>query len=56
MEQYGDHLVEYLKMRRNRLIDRQLLGTTEFETIVNVAEIEGRKKELSNLISDLEQL
>jgi hypothetical protein len=56
MTEYGDSLVEYLKMRKQRLGDRGVKDETNFKTMWNVAENEGRKRELLDLITDLEKI
>lgn len=53
VELAGDRLIEYLKMRQQRLDSQNLKKDNEFETIWNAAEIEGRRKELSNIIEEL---
>ena len=56
METYGEYFIDYLKERQKKLSERNLKGENEFETLWMVAETEGRKRELLDLIKDLEKI
>lgn len=53
MNDYGDYLLNFIETRKDRLSDRAVKEDTEFNTIWNVAENEGRKRELKDLIIEL---
>ena len=54
--EHSEYLIDFLKGRINKLGNRQLKGTNEFETIWGVAETEGRKREMLDIIKDIETI
>ena len=55
-EENGDYLIEYLRQRINELGNRPLKGSNEFETIWNVADNDGRKRAMLDIINDIEKI
>ena len=56
MERYGREMKAYLMSRIEKQEKMRLKGENEFETIWLVAEVEGRKRELQDLIKDLDKI
>lgn len=55
-DEHSDNIIDYLRQRVDKLGQRQLKGENEFSTIWNVAENDGRKRELLDLIKDIETI
>lgn len=55
-EEHGDFIMDFLRQRINKLGIRQLKGSNEFETLWNVAENDGRKRELLDTINEIEKI
>ncbi len=55
-DEHSDYIIDYLRQRINKLGQRPLKGEDQFNTLWNVAETDGRKRELLDLIKDIETI
>jgi len=56
MAEHGDDLMAFLKLRIDKIKSFGFKGESEYETMWNVAEAEGRRRELQEIINYLDTI